>query len=70
MFIERMRVVSKLLQRFFIGTLLLLAYDHGVGAEPRPNPTTADELKQLNDPTLLATHVSLESEWDQFQRWR
>src|SRR5215208_8420904 len=48
-------------------TLLLLRYDNGLGAEPRPNPTTADELKQLNDPTLLATHVSLESEWDQFK---
>ena len=58
---------SKLLQRFFIVTLLLLAYGHGVGAEPRPNPTKADELKQLNDPTLLATHVSLGSEWDQFK---
>ena len=67
MSIERMRVISKLLQWFFIVTLLLLAYEHGVGAEPRPNPTTADELKQLNDPTLLATHVSLESEWDQFK---
>ena len=67
MFIERMCVVSKLLQWLFIVTLLLLAYDHGVAAESGPNPTTADELKQLNDPTLLATHVSLESEWDQFK---
>ena len=59
-----MRVISKC---FLMVTLLLPAYDHGVGAEPRPNPTTADELKQLNDPTLLVTHVSLESEWDQFK---
>jgi hypothetical protein len=62
--IERMRVISK---RFLIVTLLLLAHDGGVGAEPQPDPTTADELKQLNDPTLLVTHVSLDSEWDQFK---
>jgi len=63
MFIGPLRVISVLC----IITLLLLRYDNGLGAEPRPNPTTADELKQLNDPTLLATHVSLESEWDQFK---
>ena len=66
MFIERMRVISKLLQWLLI-TLVLLAYDHRVRAESRPNPTKADELKQLNDPTLLATHVSLGSEWDHFK---
>jgi hypothetical protein len=63
MFIGPVRVISA----FCIVTLLLLRYDSGLGAEPGPNPTTADELKQLNDPTLLATHVSLESEWDQFK---
>ena len=47
--------------------LYLFVRDHGLRAEPPANPTTADELKQLNDPTLLVTHVSLESEWDQFK---
>jgi hypothetical protein len=64
MFIGPMRVTSKW---FLIVTLLLPAYGNGLRAEPRSNPTTADELKQLNDPTLLVTHVSLESEWDQFK---
>lgn len=64
MFIGPMRVTSKW---FLIVTLLLPAHDHGVGAEPRPEPTTADELRQLNDPTLLVTHVSLESDWDEFK---
>jgi hypothetical protein len=62
-----MCVSSKLLQWCCTVTLLLIACGNGAGAEPRSNPTTADELKQLNDPTLLVTHVSLESEWDQFK---
>jgi hypothetical protein len=36
-------------------------------AEPSINPTTADQLKQLNDQTIIATHVSLDSEWDHFK---
>jgi hypothetical protein len=59
-----MRVISK---RFLIVTLLLLVHDRGVGAEPPPDPTVADELKQLNDRTLLKTHLSLNSEWNQFK---
>jgi hypothetical protein len=58
-----MRVSSKC---FLIATLLL-AYDREAGAELKRDPTAADELKQLNDPTLLVSHVSLESEWDQFK---
>lgn len=63
MFVGIMRVISNCL----IATLLLLGYNDRVGAEPRPNSTKADELKQLKDPTLLVAHVSLESEWDQFK---
>jgi hypothetical protein len=63
MIIRPMRFISK----YLIATLLLLGYDNELGAEPRPNPTTADELKQLNDTTLLVTHVSLESDWDEFK---
>ena len=66
MLIQSTRVTTKLLQWFLIVTLLLFAYDNATGAEP-PGPTKADELKQLNDRTLLATHVSLESDWDEFK---
>jgi hypothetical protein len=61
------RLTSKLLQWFCVVTLLLLACHDGAGAEPPPAPTAADELKQLNDRTLLATHVSLELDWDEFK---
>ncbi len=66
MFIQSTSVTTKLLQWFLIVTLLLFVSDNATGVEP-PRPTTADELKQLNDRTLLATHVSLEFEWDQFK---
>ena len=66
MFIQSTGVTTKLLQWFLIVTLLLFVSDNATGVEP-PRPTTADELKQLNDRTLLATHVSLEFEWDQFK---
>jgi hypothetical protein len=37
-------------------------------AEPSINPTTADQLKQLNDQTIIPHHrVSLDSEWDHFK---
>ena len=67
MIIGRVRVTSKCLRWLPIIPLALFVFDQGLRAEPRANPTTADELKQLNDPTLLVTHVSLESEWDQFK---
>lgn len=66
MFIGPMHLVSKLLQWLLIVTLLLLACNDGTGTEP-PAPQTADELKQLNDRTLLRTYVSLESDWEEFK---
>jgi hypothetical protein len=61
------RAISKSLRWFFIIPLLLLVSDHGLRAEPQPDRTTAEELKQLNDPTLLVTHISLDSDWDHFK---
>ena len=47
---------------------LLVTAAARVGAvEPTTASTVADELKQLNDRTIIQTHVSLESEWDQFK---
>jgi hypothetical protein len=31
------------------------------------DPTAAEELKQLNDNTLVRTHLSLDSEWNQYK---
>ena len=66
MFIESTHVTPKFLQWFLVISLPLFAYDSATGAE-RPDPTVADELKQLNDRTLLRTHRSLNSEWNQFK---
>jgi hypothetical protein len=67
MIIGTVAVQPKHLPRVFTISLLLFMSAKAYGADPSANPTTADELKQLNDPTLLVTHVSLESEWDQFK---
>lgn len=61
------RVISNCLAWFLIMPLPLFVSQNGVGAEPPGNSTTADQLKQLNDPTLLVTNVSLASDWDQFK---
>ena len=52
---------------FLFFTLLLGTPGSVAAAEPSINPTTADQLKQLNDQTIIATHVSLDSEWDHFK---
>ncbi len=54
---------------FLFFTLLLSARGSVAAAEPSINPTKADQLKQLNDQTIIATHVSLDSEWDHFSKW-
>ena len=52
---------------FLVFTLLLSTPGSVAAAESSINPTTADQLKQLNDQTIIATHVSLDSEWDHFK---
>jgi hypothetical protein len=49
---------------FLVFTLLLIAHGSIAATEPSINPTTVDELKQLNDQTIIRTYVSLDSEWD------
>ncbi len=47
---------------------LLPAFTARVAAvEPTTDSAVADELKQLNDRTIINTHISLSSEWDQFK---
>jgi hypothetical protein len=56
--------------KFFHWSLLALLVTAvaRVGAvEPTTASTVADELKELNDRTIIKTHASLNSEWDQFK---
>jgi hypothetical protein len=58
------------LPKFFHSSLvaLLVAPAARVAAvEPTTDSAVADELKQLNDRTIIKTNVSLDSEWDHFK---
>lgn len=46
---------------------MLLTHAYPVTAVTPTDPTVADELKQLNDTTILKTHLSLNSEWNQYK---
>ena len=59
--------LSGFLGFFTFVALLLLAPRNTTAVEPSFDPNVADQLKQLNDQTILATHVSLDSEWNQFK---
>jgi hypothetical protein len=59
--------LSESFEWLLLFTLLLIARGSLAAAEPSINPTTADQLKQLNDRTIIGTHVSLDSEWDHFK---
>ncbi len=48
-------------------TLLLLAAGRLAAVESLTDPIAAEQLKQLNDQTIIGTHVSLDSEWNQFK---
>ena len=54
-------------QRWLLVTMLLLAFTYPVIGVTPTDPTVADELKQLNDTTLLRTHLSLDSEWNRYK---
>jgi len=55
-------------QQSLLVAMMLLSYATLVRAAPPPDSTTvADELKQLNDRTLLRTHLSLNTEWNHFK---
>jgi hypothetical protein len=49
-------------------TLLLLTAGTVAAVEPPTDPIAAEQLKQLNDQTIISTHVSLDSEWNQFKQ--
>jgi hypothetical protein len=54
-------------RRSFFVAKLLLAFGALARAEPTTSLTASDELKQLNDQTLLVPYVSLETDWDEFK---
>jgi hypothetical protein len=47
--------------------LLVASVARVAAVEPTTDSTVADELKQLNDRTIINTQVSLNSEWNQFK---
>jgi len=57
------------LDRFLLVTLLLLGAPRLPAAEPSPSPAAAaaDQLKALNDQTIIQSSVWLDTEWDQFK---
>jgi hypothetical protein len=61
------RVFGFHLLSFLPVTLLLLTAGTVTAVEPLTDPTAAEQLKQLNDQTIIGTRVLLDSEWDQFK---
>ena len=55
--------------RFLLVTLVLLGTTRLQAAEPSPAPATAaaDQLKALNDPTIIQSSAWLDTEWDQYR---
>ena len=60
-------ILSELFDSYGFFTVLLLAYGRIAAAEPPTNPVAADELKQLNDQTIIHSAVFLDTEWDHFK---
>src|SRR5437016_4660268 len=54
---------------FLLVTLALLSVTRLSAAEPSPPPATAaaDQLKALNDQTIIQSSIWLDTEWDQFK---
>jgi len=61
--------ISKLFDSCLLITLLLLAAGRLSAVEPSSDSSAiaAEQLKQLNDQTIIGTRVLLDSEWDQFK---
>ncbi len=59
----------ELFDSFVFGTLLLLVSGTLAAVEPSPETTAtaAEQLKQLNDQTIIQSRILLDTEWDQFK---
>jgi hypothetical protein len=58
---------SKFFRSFLLVTLLLIAALNLPAVEPTIDSTSADQLKQLNDQTIIGNRVSLGSDWGEFK---
>jgi hypothetical protein len=57
----------KFLRSFLLVTLLLVASLNLPAIEPTTDSTSAEQLKQLNDQTIIGNRVSLGSDWGEFK---
>src|SRR5206468_7821919 len=66
---RRAMTMAGTLDRFLLVTLVLLGARVLPAAEPSPAPeaAVADQLKALNDQTIIQTSVWLDTEWDQYK---
>ena len=62
-----LRVFSRSLKTASLVALVLLAYGSSLAVEPVTVPTAAEQLKQLNDQTIISDRLSLGSDWSQFK---
>ena len=59
--------LSKFCRSFLLVTLVWFAPPNLPAVEPAIDSTAAEQLKQLNDQTIIGNRVSLSSDWDQFK---
>src|SRR6266436_2115630 len=66
---RRAMTMAGTLDRFLLFTLALVGTTRLPAAEPSPSPAAvaADQLKALNDQTIIQSSVWLDTEWDQFK---
>jgi hypothetical protein len=60
-------VFSEFFRSFLLVTLVLLASGSLSAVEPSADPVAAEQLKQLNDQTIIGNRVSLGSDWSQYK---
>jgi len=60
-------VFSEFFRSFLLVTLVLLTSGSLSAVEPSADPVAAEQLKQLNDQTIIGNRVSLGSDWSQYK---
>ena len=60
-------VLWEFIRSFLVLGLLLISCDRLVAVEPGTSAAAANQLKQLNDQTIISTRLSLDTEWEQFK---